>query len=194
VEGRNENFKQGEDTMSYSTRQIDTPIGRLTLAASERGLCSIDFEGKSNNAEAGSRAEDLRPDADSERNLRRAEAALLSYFAGEMAALDGIPLDFSGTPFQRKVWTALRRIPAGKTCAYSDIAREIGNPRAVRAVGTANGANPIPIIVPCHRVIGADGSLTGYGGGLDRKEWLLRHEGVVPPPKGGRSPQGRLFL
>ena len=99
------------------------------------------------------------------------------YFAGELTAIDSIPIATAGTPFQRNVWAALRRIPPGETRSYGALARQLGRPNAVRAVGAANGANPISIVVPCHRVIGADGSLTGYGGGIDRKRWLLAHEG-----------------
>ena len=102
--------------------------------------------------------------------------ALRSYFRGALDALDGIPVELHGTPFQRRVWQQLRTVRAGTTSSYSNIARAIGAPAAVRAVGAANGANPVALIVPCHRIIGADGRLTGYGGGLDRKRWLLEHE------------------
>ena len=104
--------------------------------------------------------------------------ALAAYFAGELEAIDEIECRFSGTPFQESVWAALRTIPVGKTMSYSGLAARIGKPAAVRAVGHANGANPISVVIPCHRVIGANGSLTGYGGGIERKRWLLRHEGV----------------
>jgi len=103
-------------------------------------------------------------------------SALAAYMHGDLAALEPLAVETAGTSFQRKVWCALRTIPVGATVSYGEIARRIGNPAAVRAVGLANGANPIGIVVPCHRVIGADGSLTGYGGGFDRKRWLLRHE------------------
>lgn len=105
--------------------------------------------------------------------LREAFAA---YFAGEVDRLDSLPVVFTGTPFQNKVWQALRTIPAGETLSYGGLAKRLGDPKATRAVGLANGANPIALVVPCHRVIGSDGSLTGYGGGLDRKKWLLAHE------------------
>jgi methylated-DNA-[protein]-cysteine S-methyltransferase len=101
-----------------------------------------------------------------------------AYFAGDLSAIDAIPVETRGTPFQREVWSALRRIPVGRTVSYGALARQIDRPKAVRAVGMANGANPVAIVVPCHRVIGADASLTGYGGGLARKQWLLEHEGV----------------
>jgi methylated-DNA-[protein]-cysteine S-methyltransferase len=108
-----------------------------------------------------------------------AAAALQRYFAGELGALDAIEVDTGGTEFQQSVWRALRRIPAGSTWSYARLAREVGRPSATRAVAAANGANPVSIVVPCHRVIGSDGSLTGYGGGLPRKHWLLVHEGAL---------------
>jgi methylated-DNA-[protein]-cysteine S-methyltransferase len=114
--------------------------------------------------------------------LRRARArsaaarAIAAYFAGDRTAIDGLRVEAPGTPFRRAVWAALRSIPCGATRSYGDIARRIGRPAAVRAVGLANHANPVAIVVPCHRVIGKDGGLTGYGGGLDRKRWLLAHE------------------
>jgi methylated-DNA-[protein]-cysteine S-methyltransferase len=104
---------------------------------------------------------------------------LSRYFAGEVTTIEVIPVATAGTAFQRDVWAALRKIPPGATLSYGALARAIGRPRSVRAVGLANGANPIGIIVPCHRVIGADGSLTGYGGGIERKRWLLAHEGAA---------------
>jgi methylated-DNA-[protein]-cysteine S-methyltransferase len=110
------------------------------------------------------------------------------YFAGRLDALETIPWRASGTAFQLAVWTALTTIPVGQTLSYGELARRLGNPQSVRAVGLANGANPISIVVPCHRVIGSDGSLTGYGGGLERKSWLLRHEAAA-----SAADQGRLF-
>jgi len=104
-------------------------------------------------------------------------AAFAKYFAGDVSALDAIDVDPGGTPFQSKVWLTLREIGAGETWSYEDLARRVGSPAAMRAVGAANGANPIPLVLPCHRVIGKSGKLVGYGGGLDRKAWLLRHEG-----------------
>ncbi len=105
--------------------------------------------------------------------------ALEAYFAGELSGLAQIPWATGGTDFQRTVWQALTTIPAGETLSYGALAARIGRPKAVRAVGLANGANPVAIVVPCHRVIGSDGSLTGYGGGLPRKQWLLSHEGAT---------------
>jgi methylated-DNA-[protein]-cysteine S-methyltransferase len=105
--------------------------------------------------------------------------ALRAYFAGDLGALDAVEVDAGGTAFQARVWRALRRIPPGTTAAYRDLARRIGAPGAVRAVGAANGANPVGLVLPCHRVIGADGALHGYAGGVARKRWLLRHEGAI---------------
>jgi methylated-DNA-[protein]-cysteine S-methyltransferase len=105
--------------------------------------------------------------------------ALADYFDGGLKALDDLVTVAGGTDFQRSVWTALRTIPVGQTRSYLDIAKAIGNPKAVRAIGLANGANSIGIVVPCHRVIGANGSMTGYGGGIARKQWLLKHEGAI---------------
>jgi methylated-DNA-[protein]-cysteine S-methyltransferase len=104
--------------------------------------------------------------------------AIARYFAGELQAIDKLPVRTDGTPFQQEVWRALREIPCGTTISYAQLAERIGRPKAVRAVGLANGSNPVGVIVPCHRVIGSDGSLTGYGGGIERKRWLLEHEGV----------------
>ena len=116
--------------------------------------------------------------------------ALEAYFDGQIAAIDGVPATTGGTDFQREVWAALRTIGAGQTLSYGELAARIGRPAASRAVGAANGANPVGLIVPCHRVIGKSGSLTGYGGGLDRKLWLLEHEQRHAPAK---SIQGRLI-
>jgi methylated-DNA-[protein]-cysteine S-methyltransferase len=102
--------------------------------------------------------------------------AIAGYFAGELTAIDSLPVQTVGTPFQREVWRALREISCGTTLSYAGLAERIGRPKAVRAVGLANGSNPVGVVVPCHRVIGSDGSLTGYGGGIERKRWLLEHE------------------
>jgi methylated-DNA-[protein]-cysteine S-methyltransferase len=108
----------------------------------------------------------------------RVREALEAYFEGQLGAIDALEVETGGTDFQKRAWAALRQIPAGRTASYGEQAARIGSPAAVRAVGLANGANPVGLVVPCHRVIGADGSLTGYGGGLHRKQWLLEHEGV----------------
>jgi methylated-DNA-[protein]-cysteine S-methyltransferase len=120
--------------------------------------------------------------------------ALRDYFAGDLTAIDAIPVATNGTPFQRDVWAALRGIRPGTTLSYGALARQLGRPKSVRAVGLANGANPVAIVVPCHRVIGTDGSLTGYGGGIDRKRWLLAHEGIVFKEGGGKVSARRLSV
>lgn len=112
--------------------------------------------------------------------LDRVEAQLKEYFAGWRTTFD-LPLEPSGTDFQLSVWELLRKIPYGVTTSYGELARRLGDPKATRAVGAANGANPIPIIVPCHRVVGSKGELTGFGGGIERKRWLLEHEGALMP-------------
>ena len=148
---------------------LPSPVGELTLVASERGLAAVLWRG-----EAAARGA-VRDDGHAV--LATARAQLLGYFAGRVIAFD-LPLDPVGTPFQRMVWAALATIPFGHTRSYRDIAVQIGQPTATRAVGAANGRNPLSIVVPCHRVIGANGSLTGFGGGLETKQWLLAHEGA----------------
>jgi methylated-DNA-[protein]-cysteine S-methyltransferase len=141
---------------------IETPIGRLWLATAGDGLGSIAFHGP-----AGATSDDAL--------LREAEEQLSAYFAGELTRFD-LPLSPRGTDFQRRVWDAVAAVPYGTTTTYSRLAAAIGSPRAIRAVGAANGRNPLPIVVPCHRVIGASGALTGYGGGRDVKRALLALE------------------
>lgn len=163
---------------------MDSPVGRLALVADEEGrLRALGWGESRDKLEQQLRA------ASGLRDLALVDAvdpgglatAMRAYFGGELAAIDAIPVETGGTEFQREVWRALREIPCGETWSYGDLARRIGKPAAVRAVGLANGANPVAIVVPCHRVIGADGTLTGYGGGLDRKRWLLAHERALRP-------------
>jgi len=158
---------------------IDTPIGELALAATDAGLTGIHFEGDGPALErSGSRPLQAGDGSPAAAVLRAARAQLAAYFAGELVTFD-LPLVARGTPFQEQVWVTLRGIGHGETISYAELARRVGSPRAVRAVGGANGRNPIPIVVPCHRVIASDGKLGGFGGGLDRKLWLLEHEGVA---------------
>lgn len=148
---------------------LDTPIGELLLAGDDAALCLVGFP-------EGSMRRDPEPDwIYNEKPFAAARQQLTEYFAGERRAFD-LPLKLNGTEFQMSVLQALQQIPYGETTSYAEIAERIGRPRAVRAVGAANGRNPIPIIVPCHRVIGSHGELTGFGGGLDTKEALLRLE------------------
>jgi methylated-DNA-[protein]-cysteine S-methyltransferase len=163
--------------------RIASPVGEVLLMTDEAGRVRVlDF---ADYAERMARLLRLHYGPDGWRvreggPATPARRALEAYFAGELAAIDGLETATGGTDFQRQVWTALRTIPAGTTTTYGALAARVGRPRAVRASGLANGANPIGVIVPCHRVVGADGSLTGYGGGLARKAWLLRHEGTRP--------------
>ncbi len=155
----------------------DSPIGPLLLAASDRGLRALYMDA---HRHAPERPDPRWTEAVADGSARRAviERAcrqLDEYFAGERVDFD-LPLDLDGTVFQRSVWQALRAIGYGQTLSYGELARRVGNPKAVRAVGLANGRNPVSIVVPCHRVIGADGSMTGYGGGIERKRFLLALE------------------
>jgi len=148
---------------------VDTPIGPLLLAADDSGLRHILFpDGKRPALPQPVWREDSAPLQEPIRQLR-------AYFGGELEAFD-LPLAPQGTPFQQKVWKLLCDIPYGETISYGELARRVGNPKASRAVGLANGSNPIPIVIPCHRVIGSNGKLTGYGGGLPIKEKLLALE------------------
>lgn len=152
--------------------RVEAPVGELLLAATEKGLCRLQLSGA------------LPPPAEDElwveapEPLRHCEEQLQRYFLGKLREFH-CDLDLRGTPFQIRCWQALQRIPYGTTCSYAELARAVGLPRASRAVGQANHRNPVAIIIPCHRVIGADGSLTGYGGGLEMKRKLLRLEGVA---------------
>jgi methylated-DNA-[protein]-cysteine S-methyltransferase len=158
---------------------LETPIGPIALVADEEGrLRALGFVSghprMDRHLRLSSREADsaLAPAS----NPGGLTAALRAYFEGDFTAIDGLPVAAPGTAFQQAVWRALREIPCGQTCSYGELARRIGRPAAVRAVGLANGANPVGIVVPCHRVIGSDGTLTGYGGGIERKRWLLEHE------------------
>jgi methylated-DNA-[protein]-cysteine S-methyltransferase len=170
------------ETLTFTTEDLPTPLGVMRVVVDDAGkLRSLDWEdcedrmvrllrrqypGKNVRLVGGRVAAAIRD-------------ALIAYLGGDLAAIEGIAVATGGTDFQRLVWAALRGIPAGTTISYGALAARIGHPAAVRAVGHANGANPVGIVVPCHRVIGASGSLTGYGGGLARKRWLLSHEGAA---------------
>jgi methylated-DNA-[protein]-cysteine S-methyltransferase len=165
---------------TFSVDRLKTPIGTALLVTDADGaLCALDWE------DFEARMKDLLRRQLGTISLKDGRAphairsALSGYFDGDLVRLRAIEWRVAGTPFQRKVWTALAKIPAGTTMSYGALASRLKMPKAVRAVGHANGANPISIVVPCHRLIGADGSLVKYGGGLHRKRWLLRHEGVA---------------
>jgi methylated-DNA-[protein]-cysteine S-methyltransferase len=159
-----------------AARTIPSPVGQLTLVASPVGLRAIlwDVDWVA-NARVGTCDTEDGADGTAEQHLDDAERQLGEYFAGSRSEFD-LVLDPVGTEFQRRAWTVLRGIPFGETISYGEQARRLGDPKASRAVGTANGRNPLSIVVPCHRVVGADGRLTGFGGGLSAKAWLLDHE------------------
>lgn len=158
---------------------IPTELGDFTIAMRNGAVCAAEFSGDKSRFEniLARRFGGVQLVTDEPGSA--AASALRRYFAGDTSALGEIPVDLAGTDFQMRVWQALREIPAGETRSYGDIARAINAPKAFRAVGLANNRNPVALIVPCHRVIGADGSLTGYAHGLKAKEWLLRHEGAI---------------
>jgi O-6-methylguanine DNA methyltransferase len=179
--------------MQLSRATITTPVGDMLALASDDGLCALEF--------TGPRKRLTRLEARLQRHfppheivdretpvIARTRHWLDAYFVGKSAEVGDLPLDMRGAAFEKRVWKALTRIPPGETTSYGAIAKALGSAGASRAVGAANGANPIAIIVPCHRVIGSSGSLTGYGGGLDRKTWLLNHE-----KRWSREPQASLF-
>jgi methylated-DNA-[protein]-cysteine S-methyltransferase len=168
--------------LTFTTDHIDTPTGKMIIVTDSEGalralewtdledrmtrLVSRQYKGQHIALKQGSAPACIKD-------------ALSKYFDGDLHALDNLVTVSGGTEFQRSVWAALRNIPIGQTRSYLEIAIVIGNPKGVRAIGLANGANPIGIVVPCHRVIGANGSMTGYGGGIARKQWLLKHEGAI---------------
>jgi methylated-DNA-[protein]-cysteine S-methyltransferase len=164
----------------FTVDRIEAPIGPFLIAVDAKSrLCALDLH----DDEAGMRRLLKQHYGEVSAACGAAPAAIRDafrrYFAGEIGALASVPWRTGGTPFQKKVWQALTTIPPGTTLSYGALAARIGIPKAVRAVGLANGANPVALVVPCHRVIGANGSLTGFGGGLPRKRWLLRHEGAA---------------
>jgi methylated-DNA-[protein]-cysteine S-methyltransferase len=162
-------------THEYTFSLPETPLGPLCFGFSDRGLAALEFAGDDTVSMLPDEAlpNHLMPLIDA---VRR---ELSAYFGGAPTDFASLTLDPRGTPFQLRVWQELRRIPWGQTISYGELARRVENPKASRAVGQANAVNPIPLIVPCHRVIAADGSLGGYSSGLDRKRWLLEHEGAM---------------
>lgn len=165
---------------SLTLDRIATPVGEVLLVTDAEGavraLDFADYEPRMMRLLARHRPGFVLESGRAPEPVRQ---AVIDYFDGDLAALDGLAVKTGGTAFQRLVWAALRAIPPGQTRSYGQLAAAIGSPRAVRAAGLANGQNPIAVIVPCHRVIGANGALTGYAGGLERKRWLLRHEGAL---------------
>jgi methylated-DNA-[protein]-cysteine S-methyltransferase len=160
---------------------LDTPIGLLRIACSERGVCRLVFPAEGAQAALDRWLVSHMPEhkrSDTSGLLEQTCAELGAYFSGARRDFT-VPLDFRGRPFQQRVWHALTAIQHGHTVTYGELARTLAAPKAARAVGAACGANPVPVIAPCHRVLGSDGSLHGFGGGLPTKAWLLRHEGVL---------------
>ncbi|WP_425065330.1 methylated-DNA--[protein]-cysteine S-methyltransferase [Reyranella sp.] len=170
------------EPLDFRVDRLATPVGELVIVADGEGrLRAIDWT----DHEARMRLLLDRYYGKGRYALSAARdpggltKAMGSYFRGDIAVIDTLPIETTGTPFQRNVWQALRKISRGTTISYAELAARIGKPRAIRAAGLANGQNPIGIVVPCHRVIGSNGTLTGYGGGLPRKKWLLEHEGAL---------------
>jgi methylated-DNA-[protein]-cysteine S-methyltransferase len=185
--------------VSFLLEELETPTGRL-LIVTDDGDClrAVDWQDHEHRLQRLLRLHyghgvRLQPT----RQASAASGALEAYFDGDLQAIAALQVATNGTGFQREVWEALRRIPTGQTISYRTLALQIGRPAATRAVGLANGSNPIPIVVPCHRVIGTNGALTGYGGGIERKRWLLAHEGAGAGSGGrvseSRPAQPRLF-
>ena len=165
--------------LAFLTDSLATPIGQLAFVVDQDGsLRMVDWSDHEQRAQRLLRIHYGKDGftLSKQRDPFSITTRLAAYFAGDIRAIDDLPTVTAGTAFQREVWAALRAIPAATTISYRELAQRIARPRAVRAVGLANGSNPIGVVVPCHRVIGANGSLTGYGGGLHRKEWLLAHE------------------
>jgi methylated-DNA-[protein]-cysteine S-methyltransferase len=166
-------------TVSFSLDRLSTPIGTALLVTDVSGaLRALDWEEHEPRMRELLRLQYGAVDLKEARAPSELRSALTAYFKGDLDRLKTIKWRVAGTPFQRKVWTALPKIPAGTTMSYGALAAKLNVPRAMRAVGHANGSNPISVVVPCHRLVGASGALVKYGGGLERKRWLLRHEGV----------------
>jgi len=165
----------------FFTEQFATPTGTMLLLTDEEEHArALDWEDHADRVQQLLRQQYGAVRLEAKAGVSRIRRAIEAYFSGVLAAIADLPVITAGTAFQREVWAALRGIPLGETTTYGHLAHQLGRPKAMRAVGMANGSNPVSIIVPCHRVIGANASLTGYGGGLERKRWLLRHEGALP--------------
>jgi methylated-DNA-[protein]-cysteine S-methyltransferase len=165
---------------TFALDRLKTPIGVALLVTDRDGvLCALDWEDHDVRMRELLRLQHGPVSLTEAAAPRAMTQALSAYFDGDLARLNDIPWRVAGTPFQRKVWTALPMIRPGTTMSYGALAAHLGSPRAMRAVGHANGANPISVVIPCHRLISADGSLVKYGGGLERKRWLLAHEGII---------------
>lgn len=167
------------------TDRVSSPIGEVCVVSDGRSLRAVEFADEQDRMTALLARRGLGAHLEARDDPQGFSSALRAYFDGRIDALDALPVEAGGTPFQRAVWAALRAIPVGSTCSYGALAARLGRPRASRAVGAANGLNPVAIVVPCHRVIGANGRLTGYAGGVERKRWLLAHEGALADARDG---------
>jgi methylated-DNA-[protein]-cysteine S-methyltransferase len=177
---------------SFFIERLPTPTGMMRLLTDEQqNLRALDWEDHEARMHRllGLHYGAGAPRLEAAARTSDARRAIEAYFAGELSAIAALRVETAGTAFQRQVWRALRDIPPGEVTSYGRLAATIGRPRAVRAVGLANGANPVALVVPCHRVIGADASLTGYGGGIERKRWLLLHEGARLQASRARRPE-----
>jgi methylated-DNA-[protein]-cysteine S-methyltransferase len=173
----------GKRMNQFFIETLPSPVGpMLLLTDSDNNVRALDCEDYAPRMHQLLRQQNGTVPLEPKTAPSSARRAIEAYFEGDLTAIDALPVKTGGTDFQRQVWSALRTIPTGKTTTYGTLAIRLGRPKAMRAVGMANGSNPISIIVPCHRVIGANATLTGYGGGLERKRWLLRHEGALPTP------------
>ena len=164
------------EPMRLFYESIATPIGTSIIVCDDQGSLRLHYWDDEDAWKSELARRYGNPVLERKRDPFGSSGKLRDYFAGDIAVIDTLAVTFTGTPFQNKVWKALRKIPGGTTLSYGALAKKIGEPKAVRAVGLANGSNPVGVIVPCHRVIGSNGALTGYGGGLPRKRWLLEHE------------------
>ncbi len=165
--------------MQILSDRIQTPIGDMMMLASDSAMLLLEFVDAEGRVEREISTRFAKAEIMPTKNPFGFSRLIINYFAGDLHTIDTIPTDGGGTEFQKRVWAGLRQIPCGVTISYGELATRLGDKNAMRAVGLANGQNPISIVVPCHRVIGANGSMTGYGGGMARKEWLLRHEGAL---------------
>jgi methylated-DNA-[protein]-cysteine S-methyltransferase len=163
----------------FLTDRVETPIGDMILVAKDGALLMLEFRDSEDRVTREMRARFGEVELQEASNPFGLSDIIRDYFAGNLHAIDNLITDGGGTEFERRVWKEMRSIPTGTTVSYGDIAKKLGDINLSRAVGIANARNPVAIVVPCHRVIGSDGTMTGYGGGLHRKEWLLRHEGAL---------------
>lgn len=169
--------------MKLELLEVESPIGLIRAVVGAGGVCDVDFADRWDIKRQRLERRFGRVELVKVADAGGVASRLRAYFDGALDALETLPIDPGGTPFQRRVWSALRTIPAGKTTSYGALAAQVGATGGARPVGAANGRNPIAVVIPCHRVIGADGSLTGYAGGLARKRWLLKHESALQEPE-----------